>query len=358
MPPRPAAAVSWSVRSRVSESLGRRSTIRDVAARAGVSIKTVSRVFSEEAKVKPATREAVLKVAAELDYHVNIAARSLASRRSYLIGVINANPSPNYLNDLHNGAVDRLHGTRYRLIILPLETTQYRGKVLALARASGLGGIVLSPPVSDDNQTLDELLSAGLPFSRIGPMNRPGIAPEVLMDDAAAAQHMTEHLIELGHRDIAVIQGVPGHASNKLRLEGFRRAMANAGLKVRPEWILGGMYTFESGLDAGRRLLAGSPAPSAIFAFNDDMAAGVITAAHERELTIPDEVSIVGFDNSMVASVVWPTLTTIHQPIFQMARMATDALLARIDGGLAPQRVTMPFELIVRNSSGKPRPRR
>ncbi len=342
----------------MSEALGRRATIRDVAARAGVSIKTVSRVFSEEAKVKPATRQAVLKIATELDYHVNIAARSLASRRSYLVGVINANPSPNYLNDLHNGAVDRLHGTRYRLIILPMEGAQFRGKVLAVARAAGLDGLVLSPPVSDDNATLDELLSAGLPFSRIGPMTRPGVAPEVLMDDADAAQHMTEHLIELGHVDIAVILGMPNHGSTRARLEGFRRAMAGAGLKVRPEWIVGGMYTFESGLDGGRRLLAGSPAPTAIFAFNDDMAAGVITAAHERELSVPQDLSIVGFDNSMVASVVWPTLTTIHQPIFQMARMATDALLARIEGGLAPQRVMMPFELIVRNSSGRPREKR
>jgi LacI family transcriptional regulator len=339
----------------VNRALERRATIRDVAARAGVSIKTVARVFSEETKVKAETRQVVLEVAKELDYHVNIAARSLASRRSYLIGVINANPSPNYLNDLHNGAVDRLHGTRYRLIILPMESKQYRGKVLALARASGLDGLVLSPPVSDDNQTLDELLSAGLPFSRIGPVIRPGIAPEVLMDDAAAAEHMTQHLIELGHIDIAVVLGAPSHASSKARLDGFRRAMAQAGLHVRPEWVAPGMYSFESGLDAGRRLLGGEARPTAIFAFNDDMAAGVITAAHEREIAVPDELSIVGFDNSGVASVVWPTLTTIHQPIFQMARMATDALLARIEQGLAPQRVTMPFELIIRNSAGRPR---
>lgn len=335
----------------MSELLGRRATIRDVAARAGVSIKTVSRVFSEEAKVKAQTRQAVLEVAKELDYHVNIAARSLASRRSYLIGVINANPSPNYLNDLHNGAVDRLNGTRYRLIILPMDSFQYRGKVLALARASGLDGLVLSPPVSDDNQTLDELLAAGLPFSRIGPMIRPGIAPEVLMDDAAAAEHMTRHLIDLGHADIGVVQGASGHASNRARLDGFKRAMAKAGLKVRPEWIASGMYSFDSGVDAGRKLLAGPDRPTAIFAFNDDMAAGVITAAHERDIPVPEALSIVGFDNSMVASVVWPTLTTIHQPTFQMARMATDALLAKIEGEVAPQRVMMPYELIVRNST-------
>ena len=339
----------------MSDALGRRATIRDVAARAGVSIKTVSRVFSEEAKVKPSTRDAVLKVAEELDFHINIAARSLASRRSYLVGIVNANPSPNYLNDLHHGAVDRLHGTRFRPIILPLDAGQFRGKVLALARAAGVDGVVLSPPVCDDNATLDELLAAGLPFSRIAPGVRPGIAPEVVMDDAAAAEHMTAHLIGLGHTDIAVVQGVVGHTSTKARLEGFRRAMDAAGLKLRRDRVIGGSYSFESGVQAGRHLLATSPPPTAVFAFNDDMGAGVITAAHERGIPVPEELSVVGFDNSMVASVVWPTLTTIHQPTFQMARTATDALLARIEGRMAPERVMMPFELIVRNSAQPPR---
>jgi LacI family transcriptional regulator len=335
----------------------RRATIRDVAARAGVSIKTVSRVFSEEDKVKAETRRLVLTAAKELDYHINIAARSLASRRSYLIGVINANPSPNYINDLHNGAVDRLHGTRYRLIIMPMDDSpQYRGKVLALARASGLDGLVLSPPISDDQRTLDELVEARFPFSRIAPVIRPGIAPEVVMDDVAAARHMTEYLIELGHTDIAVIQGAPSHASNRARFDGFKKAMTKAGLKVRPEWVESGMYTFESGLEAGRKLLARSPLPTAIFAFNDDMAAGVINAAHERNIPVPEALSIVGFDNSMVASVVWPTLTTIHQPTFQMARMATDALLAKIEGEIAPQRISLPFELIIRNSAQRRKP--
>ena len=330
----------------------RRATIRDVASLAGVSIKTVSRVFNEEDKVKAKTRRAVLDVAKELDYHINIAARSLVSRRSYLIGVINADPSPNYINDLHNGAVDRLNGTRYRLVIMPTSTSaHFRGRVRELARASGLDGLILSPPVSDDPQTLDALVAARFPFSRIGPVVRPGIAPEVVMDDVAAARQMTEYLIGLGHVDIAVVQGDPAHCSNKPRLEGFKNAMAAAGLKVRAEWIAGGMFTFESGLEAGRKLLANKPLPTAIFAFNDDMAAGVINAAHERNIPAPQDLSIVGFDDSMVASVVWPTLTTIHQPTFQMARMAMDALLARIEGAATPQRICLPFELIIRNSA-------
>ncbi len=317
-----------------------------------MSIKTVSRVFNEEERVKAATRKLVIDAAKDLDYHINIAARSLVSRRSYLVGVISANPSPNYINDLHNGAVDRLHGTRYRLIIMPVDTgAEFRGNALDLARASGLDGVVLSPPLSDDPDTLDALLAARFPFSRIAPGTRPGIAPEVVMDDEAAARQMTDYLIELGHTDIAVVQGDPAHSSNKPRLEGFRKAMAKAGLKVREQWVSEGMFTFESGLEAGRRLLASQPSPTAIFAFNDDMAAGVINAAHERDIAVPQDLSIVGFDNSMVASVVWPTLTTIHQPTFQMARMATDALLHRIEGAPTPQRVVMPFELIVRNSA-------
>ena len=166
----------------------RHSTITDVADAAGVSIKTVSRVFNNEPNVRPLTRDRVLAAATELDYHPNVAARSLAGRRSFLIGLAYENPSPNYVVDLQTGALDRLHGERYRLLVLPFaDAATASGKMQAIARASGLDGVVLAPPLCDDAATVAELEACGLPYARIAPTSGGSQAPDVAMDDRHAA---------------------------------------------------------------------------------------------------------------------------------------------------------------------------
>jgi LacI family transcriptional regulator len=330
-----------------------RATITDVARLSGTSIKTVSRVFNDEPFVRAATRQRVLSAASELEYHPNVAARSLVRGRSSMIGLFYENPSPNYVVDLQTGSLDRLHGERFRLLLFPCESAaQVAGRLPGIARSAGLEGMIIAPPIGDDPATITALLKAGIPFVRIAPTHAPEVSPAVRIDDAAAARDMTRHLIALGHRRIALIRGEPTHPSSAERFQGYRDALAEAGLEIDPSLIDEGHYTFESGLAAGRRLLATRSRPSAIFAANDDMAAGVLVAAQEHGLSIPGQLSIAGFDDSLISRVVWPQLTTIRQPTYEMARCATDALLAAIrDGGGGTMR-QLDYELLVRGSTG------
>ncbi len=331
----------------------RHSTITDVADAAGVSIKTVSRVFNNEPNVRPATRDRVLAAAQALDYHPNVAARSLAGRRSFLIGLAYENPSPNYVVDLQTGALDRLQGERYRLLVLPFtDVAAASGKMQALARASGLDGIVLAPPLCDDSATVAELEACGLPYARIAPTSGGSHAPDVAMDDRGATRAVIDHLVGLGHRRIGIVRGDPHHASAAARLDGYREGLQAHGLALDPSLETQGAYTFASGYEAGRQLLSLPDRPTAIFASNDDMAAGVLNAAHEAGVDVPGALSVVGFDDSNIASVVWPRLTTIHQPIRDMAREATGALLALIEEEEAPPHLKLPFQLVIRGSTG------
>ena len=331
----------------------RRATITDVADAAGVSIKTVSRVFNDEPNVRPQTRDRVLEAAKGLDYHPNVAARSLAGRRSFLIGLAYENPSPNYVVDLQNGAVERTRGTRWRLLFLPYADTEIvSGRMQAIARASGLDGLILAPPLCDDPATLADLEQSGIPYVRIAPTRDGSAAPDIRVDDRAATIALIERLIGLGHRRIAIVRGDPTHGSAAERAEGFAEAMAAHHLQVDPALDAQGYYTFASGLEAGRRLLSLEERPTAVFACNDDMAAGVLSAAHEAGIAVPDALSIAGYDDSNIASVVWPRLTTVRQPIFDMARAAADELLALIEGEEPARHAVFPYELMVRGSTG------
>jgi LacI family transcriptional regulator len=331
----------------------RHSTITDVADAAGVSIKTVSRVFNDEPNVRPLTRDKVLAAARELDYHPNVAARSLAGRRSFLIGLAYENPSPNYVVDLQTGALERLQGERYRLLVLPFaDAAAASGRMQAIARASGLDGLVLAPPLCDDAATVAELEACGLPYARIAPTTDGSHAPDVAMDDRAAMRAVIDHLVDLGHKRIGIVRGDPSHASASARLEGYRAGLAAHGLVADPALEAQGAYTFVSGYEAGKALLGLTDRPTAIFASNDDMAAGVINAAYEAGVRVPEDLSVVGFDDSNIAQVVWPRLTTIHQPIRDMAREAAGALLALIEDGEAPPHQQLPFKLVVRGSTG------
>ena len=335
-------------------------TISDVAEAAGVSIKTVSRVFNEEPNVREETRKRVLQVVAELDYHPNMAARSLAGRKSFLIGLLYDNPCANYILGLQNGSLDRLRDDKWRLLVVPCEdSARMGGKTVSMVRSAGVGGVILTAPICDNAEIVNELIAARIPMVRIAPADNVGvdaIAPSVGMDDRSAAADITRHLIELGHRRIAIILGDATHSSNNERYAGFRRALDEAGIALEPSLIGQGLYTFESGLEAARKLLARRDRPTAIFAQNDDMAAGAIIAAGELGIAVPDELSVAGFDDSQIASTVWPRITTIRQPIRAMAQAATDALIRIMEGSnRPPEHRVMPYELIVRGSTGAAR---
>ncbi|MBR0552685.1 LacI family DNA-binding transcriptional regulator [Stakelama marina] len=331
----------------------RRATIIDVAREAGVSIKTVSRVFNDAPNVSAKMRQRVQEAANSLHYHPNIVAQGLVGRRSYLLGLFYENPSPNYVVELQRGAVERLQGERYRLIVLPVEkASAIADNILAYVRSAALDGIVLTPPASDNPVILERLSEAGFPFVRVAPTTAPDAGPRHVTDDAAAAREMTEYLIALGHRRIAVIKGDPSHPSTEARMRGFREAMAARDIEVAEALVEQGMFQFDSGQRAAQRLLERPDRPTAIFAQNDDMAAGAIMAAHDLGLKVSEDISVAGFDDSAIARMVWPRITTIHQPVFDMARAATDTLVAMLEDAPHEDAVEHPFSLVTRQSTG------
>lgn len=335
-------------------------TIHHVAERAGVSIKTVSRVLNKEPNVKPATRERVLAAAETLRYRPSVSARSLAGSRSYLVALFSDNPSPNYVSDVQRGAVSRCRKDGYHLVVEPLDSAAPGAPELTRSTLMTLrpDGAILTPPVSDRPQVLQALDEAGTPYVRIAPAGDPGRAACVRIDDRQAAYEMTGHLLGLGHTDIGFIVGHPDHGASRQRLEGFRAAMRDSGRAVREDRVVQGYFSFRSGYEAAEVLLGGDDRPTAIFASNDDMALGVLAVAHRCRLAVPTDLSVAGFDDTPAAMTSTPPLTTVRQPIFEMAAAAAGMLIEGAwdpsDPGPPPAR-ELPFDLVVRESTAAPR---
>jgi LacI family transcriptional regulator len=331
-----------------------KTTITDVAKQAGVSMKTVSRVLNNEPNVAKSTRERVLAAASQLQYRPNLAARGLASSRSYLIALLYDNPNPNYVIQIQRGAIDACRRHGYHLLLEPMTRTQASSPDAAhqLSRL-GVDGVILTPPLSDSMLLREEIKKLGLRYVVVAP-GEVGDVPSVRMDDVKAATEMATYLIDQGHRDIGFILGDPNHVSTHKRREGFEAAMKSAGLPVNEDRIVPGDFTFRSGVKAAEKLLGGaSNRPTAIFACNDDMAAGVLSVAGRLAIDVPDALSVCGFDNSAIAQIIWPQLTTVAQPIEEMGRKAAEILLDRSKSE-APDIHTLDFEIIVRDSTGAP----
>ena len=329
----------------------RRTTISDIAKRADVSLKTVSRVLNDEPHVRADVRDRVKRIAAELNYHPNVAARGLIHRRSFLIGLTYERPSPSYVVELQRGALDRLADTRYRLMVLPFDRASERpDELVGFLRSAGLDGVLLAPPSCDSPQVLDALDAAHIAYGRISPVTAPVRGAVAGMDDRAAARTIAEYLIGLGHRRIAIIAGQDHHSASALRMEGYRDAFDAAG--IEPVAIEQGDFTLAGGQDAAARLLDRSLRPTAILAQNDDMAVGAIQAARDAGLNVPSQLSVAGFDDAVIAGLSWPRLTTIHQPVHAIAEAATDGLLKLLLGEAAPPPQTLAYRLIERGSTG------
>jgi len=332
----------------------KRATIHDVARLAGVSIKTVSRVYNDEPNVRDAIREKVKQAGAELRYRPNAAARNLVERRSHLIGLFFENPSHSYVTELQVGALDRLRGTRYRLLIFPVENrADIRGSLIETAHASGLDGIIVTPPMSDDPEILQELIASAMPFARVAGDFNVHPTDSVAIDDKAATLDLMQYLLDLGHKKIAIVIGDLTHRSAQLRVEGYREMLDEAGIEHNQDYEIEGGFSFAGGLVAGVKLLALENRPTAIFASNDDMAAAVLQAAYDQRIAVPDELTIVGFDDSAISRMVSPQITTVHQPIREMTHDAVDMLLSQIETNEASPSRQIEYELIIRQSSGK-----
>ena len=332
-----------------------KSTLSDIAKLAGVSIKTASRVVRKEPRVSPETRAAVEKAIKTLNYRPSIAPRAAVGSRSYVLGLIFDNPNTSYIVELLQGALEQSRKDGYHLVVEPvnLASATLTEDINNLVIQSNLDGMVLPPPLCDEPSILEALTTAGKPFARISPSISEELGLHVEINDHQAAKEMTEKLIELGHTSIGFITGRKGTATTRRRLEGFLLAMKEANLTVPDNFILEGDFQYKTALIAGEKLLKQSQRPTAIFASNDEMAAGLIAAAHKSGLSVPEDLSIAGYDDSMVATVVWPQLTTVRQPIKEMAATAVKILIeqCRAKSDYTPNIEPLPTEIIMREST-------
>jgi LacI family transcriptional regulator len=327
--------------------------IEDVAAAAGVSMKTVSRVLNEEPRVSESTRQRVREAVERLQYKPSLSARSLAGQRSYMVALAYDNPSRNYLMEIQRGVLDACHAQHYTLVLAPV--TYGDGRTIAeldeLARHTAVDGFILTPPLTDDMQLLAHFDEQAMPFASIAPRIPRGRIG-VTLDEHNATCELMAHLVALGHRRIAHIKGPPSHGAAEWRHAGYREGLRNAGIAYDPTLTVNGAFTFESGVAGANRLLDLEEPPTAIFAGNDDTAAGVLRVAGERGLKVPLDLSICGFDDTPLSRHTFPALTTVRQPGQDMGRVATMELLRAIRAPDAGDMVQMDYTLQLRESTG------
>lgn len=325
-----------------------RANIRDVSALAGVSVKTVSRVLNQHRYVSDETRQRVEAAMRELDFRPSVAARILAGTKSGQIALIYDNHSPYYMNQIQMGCWEGCQKAGMRLLAQPVDVASptVGDEVRGLVTETHVDGVVLSSPVTDCLAVLQALEGLDIPFVRISPGTNRALTSSVFMDDAQAADDMTSHLIAKGHRKIGFVRGHPNHMASEERLFGYRRALDRAGIMFEPELVTPGEFDFDSGVSAAHQLLNLNHRPTAIFASNDDMAAGILSVAHDRGLSVPEQLSVTGFDDTTLARMVWPQLTTIHQPTRELALEATRLLLE----GVTHTHSHLPHALVERAS--------
>ena len=349
---------------RDDESLARsggkvRLTITDIARMAGVSKKTVSRVINHSGLVKDETRERILAIVNKHGYQPDPQARALALRRSTLVALISNQPNPQYIVDIQSGILEGMAGTPYQLVIRPCDRTSptLYDDICDIVLHQKLFGVILTPSISEDDELIGRLRQIGCPYVRIAAVSLD--APENMIEthDYVGAAEAARHIAELGHRRIAHIRGPETFLSAAERLRGFRVGLAEFGMKVEDRYLKDAGYTFESGMECGKQLLGMDVPPTAIFTGNDEMAIGVYQAVRQAGLRIPEDLSIVGFDDSPMATRIWPPLTTVRLPIVHMGRIAVQLLVSnhdRVSMSPPPATSVMP-SLVVRESTGRPR---
>ncbi len=334
-----------------------RVTISDVAVHAGVSPMTVSRVINSEGSVRDSTRAAVNAAIRELGFSPNRAARSLASGSQMQVCLLYANPSSTYLSAVLLGALEQARENNTQLVVAECGEADAEQTIKDQLKG-GVSGVLLVQPLADSPDLLNLLKERDVPTVTMGPQ-LVGERSSVMIDDRSAARTMTEYLIGLGHRRIGFITGNPKYLVSEVRKSGYRDALEAAGIKWRPELVATGRFSYRSGLDAADRLLALPEIPTAIFASNDEMAAATISVAHRHHIDVPGELTVTGFDDTLLATTVWPEITTIHQPISDMSHAAIDLLTrsiraSRAGGDTECEHLTLDYSLIERESSAPP----
>ena len=308
-------------------------TIQDIALKAGVSIKTVSRVFNNLPNVRQQKRDLVLGVAKELGYRPNISARQLASKRSFVLIHFYDNPNMDYLAGIYDGMREACSEQGYYAVAerLKLKNRNYKDALLDYLTRNPVDGVILSPPISDDKAVIREIENRDIPCALISPGVKKRNCINVFIDEKMAGQKMAEFLIDRGHTKLAFISGLDSHSASAQREAGFWAAVEAHGLKRKDMMRIGGDFSMQSGFTAFNALAKSKKNITGVFAANDEMAIGTIIAALRAGKKVPEEMSVVGFDDSAFARAMWPPITSLAQPIENMAKFSAQKIIDWID---------------------------
>lgn len=303
-------------------------TINEIAKLAGVSKKSVSRVLNNESGVSEATRERIQAIMNEAGYVPDRRARALASARSLLLGVAYNNRNPSYVLDILRGSQTAANAAGYEVVMHHVKDDKNAAaEVILFMRRSGCDGLIVTPPLSESATFLAAISEQDWPIIRIAGDNADFPIPQIRYNDRSAALSIANQLVLSGHKDIAFIGGPKSAGPTLRRLSGVKDALSLHQLSIDETRIKYGDFTFESGLACGDELLSATPKPSAIICANDEMAAGVYHSAAKLGISIPTQLSITGFDDSPVASHLWPPLTSVKQPVSEMMALAVEMLI-------------------------------
>ena len=326
-------------------------TVYTVAEKAGVSIATVSRVVNNSPKVHPKTREKVLQVIEELDYHPNLSAQGLALNITEIIALIFPDISGPFYSEVLRGVEKEASQHNYHLLIYGTHGKESNPRFLRRLPARVDGMILMTRSV--DDQYIYDLSKKRVPFVLLDRETDSVVADCILSNNVEAAAHATEHLIQHKYQRIAFISGPDGSPDSNARFTGYQQALEKHDLPTSPSLVEHGDFRQPSGYQAMNRLLDQTVPPDAVFAANDEMAIGAIEAIRNRGLTIPDDTAVIGFDDIQMASYIQPSLTTVRQPMRQFGTLAVQHLLRRIhDPSVNPETIVLPNQLIIRHSCG------
>lgn len=333
----------------------RRATIREVARRAGVSYQTVSRVINNHPMVAASTRALVREAIAELNYHPNAQAVGLSRNRADIIGVITHSIASPFFAQIVDGTAQALQAQGRFMLLGCAGMTSQLETIDSLQRSRRIDGMIILLPLSTSVEAAQRLAASQFPLVLVD-LQYDIDANYIAIDNRHGAYNATEHLIELGHRQIGLISGPLNQPVAHLRIAGYQDALRKYGLPYDPTLVVNGDFAHSGGEAGAAHFLSLDDPPTAIFACNDQMAFGTVRTLRRHGLRVPDDISVIGFDDIAEASVSYPPLTTIRQPLFEMGRLAAEYICHVIDGVESERlRLTLTPELVVRNSTAPPR---
>ncbi|SCY32714.1 LacI family DNA-binding transcriptional regulator [Alkaliphilus peptidifermentans] len=325
-------------------------TIKDIAKLANVSHTTVSRALNDSSLINDETKKRIKKIAKELNYTPNFNAKSLVLEKSYHIGLffstIDKGTSSHFFYEVVRG-VNSVIGEQYNLVVKGID--EYHD--LNVISKTNFDGIIIMSQSTKDNPFIYHVLDRKIPMVVLNREFQEGLSVNILSDDKMGAYKAVQYLVNMGHKKIAIIEGKEGFKSTQERKEGYLEALVDYNISINRNFIVKGNYDLESGYIAMKQLLHNEEFPTAVFCSNDDMAVGAMKAIGEKNLKIPEDISIIGFDDNIFSSFLTPALTTVQRPIKEISQEGANNLIKLIDKTkVEKDTIYINTELVIRDS--------